>query len=46
MSGQGAAISGIFRQVLVATGVQNILADKEKPNMLADDIKHIKTVAK
>jgi DNA replication licensing factor MCM3 len=38
--------AGTFRQVLIATGVQNILAEKEKPSMSEQDIKNIRKLAK
>jgi DNA replicative helicase MCM subunit Mcm2 (Cdc46/Mcm family) len=37
---------GIFRTVLVATGVKNILMDREKPIMNDNDIKNIKKMSK
>jgi len=39
-------ISGDFSSVLVATGVQSLLAEKEKPNMSEQDIKNIRKLAK
>ena len=38
--------SGDFRSVLVATGVQSLLAEKEKPSLSEQDIKHIKKLAR
>lgn len=37
---------GNFRHVIVATGVQNIQADKEKPLMNEQDIRNIKKISK
>ena len=37
---------GVFRKMLVATGIQNLLADKEKPSMSEADIKNIKKLSK
>ena len=39
-------LSGDFRSVLVATGVQSLLMEKEKPTMSEQDIKNIKKLAK
>ncbi len=38
--------NGVFRPMLIALGVQNILHDKEKPIMSETDIKNIKKLAK
>lgn len=38
--------SGVFRTFLVATGVQSLNAEKEKPNLNETDIKNIKKLAK
>ena len=38
--------NGTFRKMLVATGIQNLLADKEKPSMSETDIKNIRKLAK
>jgi DNA replication licensing factor MCM3 len=39
-------LTGDFRSILVATGVQSLLAEKEKPNMSEQDIKNIRKLAK
>ena len=39
-------LSGDFRSVLVATGIQNLLLEKEKPSMSEQDIKNIRKLAK
>ena len=46
IGGTGAAISGTFKPTLIATGVHNLLAEKEKPNMSEHDIKNIKKLSK
>jgi DNA replication licensing factor MCM3 len=38
--------NGMFRNVLVATGVSNILMEREKPVMSEQDIKNIKKISK
>ena len=42
----GQQTSGIFRTFLVATGVQSLNAEKEKPSLTDVDIKNIKKMAK
>jgi len=42
----GQQTSGIFRTFLVATGVQSLNLEKEKPNLTDLDIKNIKKMAK
>jgi len=37
--------SGIFRTFLVATGVQSLNAEKEKPNLNESDIRNIKKLS-
>jgi DNA replication licensing factor MCM3 len=38
--------SGEFRSVLVATGIESLLAEKEKPSLSEQDIKAIKKLAR
>lgn len=40
------AIVGEFKSELVATGIQSLLLEKEKPSMSEQDIKHIRKLAK
>ena len=40
------ALSGEFKSELVATGIQSLLLEKEKPSMSEQDIKHIRKLAK
>ena len=42
----GGSTSGVFRNMIVATGIQNINAEKEKPIMSEGDIKNIRKLAK
>ena len=37
---------GVFRTILVATGIKNILMEREKPIMSDTDIKNIKKMSK
>ena len=39
-------LSGTFKSVLVATGVESLLAEKQKPSMSEQDIKSIRKLAK
>lgn len=39
-------LSGNFKSVLIATGVESLLAEKEKPSMSEQDIKNIRKLAK
>jgi len=43
--GVNAAANGIFRTMLIATGVKNILEEKEKPIMSEQDIKNIRKMS-
>lgn len=43
--GQG-GMSANFGTVLVATGIQSLLADKERPQLNETDIKNIKKISK
>lgn len=38
--------TGTFRKILVATGIQSLLADKEKPTLSENDLKNIKKLSK
>jgi DNA replication licensing factor MCM3 len=42
----GTSSSGVFRTFLVATGVQSLNAEKEKPQLTDNDIKNIKKLSK
>ena len=46
IANQGGATSGIFKTVLVATGITSLNAEKEKPNLNETDIKNIKRLSK
>ena len=39
-------MGGTFKSVLVATGVESLLAEKQKPSMSEQDIKSIRKLAK
>ena len=39
-------LGGTFKSVLVATGVESLLAEKQKPSMSEQDIKSIRKLAK
>ena len=39
-------LSGTFKSNLVATGVESLLAEKQKPSMSEQDIKSIRKLAK
>jgi DNA replication licensing factor MCM3 len=39
-------LAGTFKSVLVATGVESLLAEKQKPSMSEQDIKSIRKLAK
>ncbi len=45
-SHSGGVTSGVFRSVIVATGLNSLNLEKEKPNMSEGDIKNIKKLAK
>jgi len=46
MPNQGTGTSGHFRTVIVATGVNSLLAEKEKPIMSEQDLKNIKGLSR
>jgi len=43
---QSGSSSGVFRQVLIATGIKSINADKERPQLSEQDIKSIRKISK
>jgi len=45
-SSQMGFTTGVFKNMIVATGVQNINIEKEKPTMSESDIKNIKKISK
>ncbi len=45
LASTGGMNNGVFKTVLIATGVHSLLAEKEKPIMSDMDIKNIKKMA-
>ena len=43
---QSGITSGVFKQVLVATGIKSINAEKERPQLSETDIKAIRKISK
>ena len=43
---EGTSTSGMFRQVLIATGTQSLNAEKEHPNISGTDYRNIMKLAK
>lgn len=43
---QSGSTNGVFKTMLVATGIKSLLADKERPRLSEADIKAIRKIAK